>query len=219
MVSITRADANPTELGTVSFTVKFSKVVSGVTAGAFSLATTGLSGAAISGSPLCTGTTTTSCTVFVSTGSGDGTLGLNLVASPGIQDNVGNSLAGPFTGEVYDVIKNPPLVVSINRSGSTPTNASSVDFTVTFSEGVSGVDPTDFVTTYDGSLSGTSVSSVTPVTDTVYTVTVDTGSGSGNLGLNLVDDDTIRDFAHRSHITWEGSAKVTEIIPVTRRMS
>jgi LPXTG-site transpeptidase (sortase) family protein len=197
VVSITRVSASPTELGMVTFTVNFSEPVSGVIAGAFTLTTTGgQSDAAISGSPICVNLPNTSCIVSVTTGTGDGTLGLNLLASSGIHDNVGNTVAGPFTGEVYDVIKIAPEVVSINRAGSTPTNASSVDFTVTFSEGVSGVDPTDFVTTFDGTLGGISITGVTPVSDTVYTVTVNTGSGDGTLGLNLVDDDSIRDFAH-----------------------
>ena len=53
---------------------------------------------------------------------------------------------GNFTGQVYTIDTIAPFVQSINRT--TPagpvTNASSVSFTVTFSEAVTGVDPTDF---------------------------------------------------------------------------
>src|SRR5439155_1120423 len=86
----------------------------------------------------------------------------------------------------------PPTVSSINRVGSTPTNAASVQWTVTFSESVTGVDTGDFTLAASG-VSG----SITGVTGsgTTYTVTAGTGTGSGTLGLNLVDNDTIVDAA------------------------
>lgn len=83
----------------------------------------------------------------------------------------------------------PPVVVSINRAGANPTSAPTVDWTVTFSEAVSGVDTSDFFLAASG-LAGTSIISVTGG-PTVYTVTANSGSGVGTLGLNLVDDDTI----------------------------
>ncbi|HVQ38409.1 MAG TPA: Ig-like domain-containing protein, partial [Pyrinomonadaceae bacterium] len=79
-----------------------------------------------------------------------------------------------------------PTVLSSNRVESTPTNLQTVHFTVTFNEDVTGVDATDFVTTATGGLSGTSVTGVTPVTASQYTVTVDTGTGDGNLRLDVV---------------------------------
>src|SRR5688572_12412128 len=82
-----------------------------------------------------------------------------------------------------------PVVVSINRAGANPTTAATVDWTVTFSEAVSGVDTTDFALAISG-LSGSSIISVTGG-PTAYTVTANTGFGVGTLGLNLVDDDTI----------------------------
>ena len=84
-----------------------------------------------------------------------------------------------------------PQVASITRAGASPTDATSVDFTVKFSQPVSGVDPSDFVLTSAGStLTGTSVSSVSGSGDS-YTVSVATGSGSGTLRLDLVDNDSI----------------------------
>lgn len=82
-----------------------------------------------------------------------------------------------------------PVVVSINRAGANPTTAATVDWTVTFSEAVSGVDTSDFALAVSG-LSGTSIISVTGG-PTAYTVTANTGAGTGTLGLNLVDNDTI----------------------------
>ncbi len=83
----------------------------------------------------------------------------------------------------------PPIVVSINRAGASPTAAATVDWTVTFSEAVSGVDNADFFLAATG-LAGASIISVTGG-PTIYTVTANSGVGVGTLGLNLVDDDTI----------------------------
>jgi hypothetical protein len=87
-----------------------------------------------------------------------------------------------------------PAVVSINRADASPTNASSVSWTVKFSESVSGVDTTDFVLASTGLGGSPTVTNVAGSGDT-YTVTASTGSGSGTLGLNLGDDDTISDNA------------------------
>lgn len=85
----------------------------------------------------------------------------------------------------------PPVVVSIVRSDPDPTSAATVSWTVTFSEDVTGVDASDFALAISG-LAGSSIASVTggPLG---YTVTANTGYGTGTLGLNLVDDDTILD--------------------------
>ena len=69
-----------------------------------------------------------------------------------------------------------------------PTNAATVHCTVTFSESVTGVDAGDFTLAATG-LTGTSITGVTG-SGTTYTVTVNTGSGDGTLGLNLVDNDS-----------------------------
>lgn len=88
----------------------------------------------------------------------------------------------------------PPTVVSVIRADPNPTNAASVDFTVTFSENVTGVDTADFAPTKTGTIVGESVETVNggPI---VYTVTVNTGSGDGTLRLDAIDDDTILDLA------------------------
>ena len=85
----------------------------------------------------------------------------------------------------------PPTISSVNRTSATPTNLASMDFTVTFSESVTGVDAGDFSLTTSG-VSGAAVSEVSG-TGSVYTVTVNTGSGNGTIRLNVADDDTIID--------------------------
>jgi len=89
----------------------------------------------------------------------------------------------------------PPRVGSIVRAAGS-TNpvppGSTVTFTVTFSEAVTGVDSTDFVLTTTGDITGASVTGVTG-SGTTYTVTVSTGSGTGTIRLDVNDDDTIKD--------------------------
>jgi len=105
VISIVRADANPSSAASVAFTVMFDRAVSGVDATDFTLAATGVTGASIT-SVAGSGAT---WTVVVNTGSGNGTLGLNLVDNDSIRDatdaplgNVGNG-NGNFTGQEYTV--------------------------------------------------------------------------------------------------------------------
>ncbi len=103
----------------------------------------------------------------------------------------GSSLGGS-SALVIDGVA--PTASSINRTGTNPTNGSSVSYTVTFSESVTGVDATDFAVATTGSVTGASVGTVTG-SGTTRTVTVSTGTGEGSVGLNLVDDDSIVDVA------------------------
>lgn len=89
-----------------------------------------------------------------------------------------------------------PIVDSVVRAGVTPTKAATVDFTVTFSESVTGVNAADFTLTKTG-ITGGSIITVTGSADT-YTVTVNTGSGNGTIRLDVVDNDSIVDLASNS---------------------
>jgi len=85
-----------------------------------------------------------------------------------------------------------PTVTSINAASANPTApATIVAWTITFSASVTGVDATDFTLVQSGGVSGASITDVT-VSGTTWTVTANTGSGTGTLGLNLVDNDTIQ---------------------------
>jgi MSHA biogenesis protein MshQ len=88
-----------------------------------------------------------------------------------------------------------PTVLSINRASADPTSpATSVDWTVTFSESVTGVDAADFALVMGGGVTGAAITGVTG-SGTTWTVTAYTGAGAGTLGLNLADNDTIIDAA------------------------
>src|SRR5262245_34022450 len=76
-----------------------------------------------------------------------------------------------------------PTVVSIDRVGAAVSNANSIDFAVTFSEPVTGVDAADFQVAKTGTLTNN-----TPTITgggATYTVTVAGIAGNGSLGLNL----------------------------------
>jgi MSHA biogenesis protein MshQ len=84
-----------------------------------------------------------------------------------------------------------PAVTSISLASSNPTNpATVVSWTVIFNRSVTGVDAGDFALVPGGGVSGSSIAGVSG-SGTTWTVTANTGSGTGTLGLNLVDDDSI----------------------------
>ncbi len=105
-----------------------------------------------------------------------------------LKDAAGNdavlSLNGVGSTSAVLVDAVAPSVSSITRVSSATTNATSVDYTVTFAEGVTGVDAADFALTATGTAAGT-IASVTQVNASTYTVTVNTISGDGTLRLDL----------------------------------
>jgi Ca2+-binding RTX toxin-like protein len=109
----------------------------------------------------------------------------------------GNSASSnPSTNNIYGnsgvVFRVPPEVLSVAIAPPALTNASSVSFTVTFSKSVTGVDPTDFELVTTGAIANASITSVTGGGNT-FTVAVNTGTGSGTLGLRVLNDKTIKD--------------------------
>jgi hypothetical protein len=175
----------------VTFVVTFTEAVTGVGVADFDLTVTGISGASVTG---VSGSGAV-YTVTVSTGTGDGTLRLDIPTAATITDLAGNALSGlPFTGgQVYTVDKTAPGVTAITRADPNPTNAASVTFVVTFTEAVTGVGVADFDLTVTG-ISGASVTGVSG-SGAVYTVTVSTGTGDGTLRLDIPNTATITDLA------------------------
>ena len=88
----------------------------------------------------------------------------------------------------------PPTVTSIQRVSAATTSAATLSFTVTFSEPVSGVASGDFNLSAAGQITGANIKQVSG-SSSVYTVTVNTGSGNGTLGLTVPMGATIRDLA------------------------
>jgi prepilin-type N-terminal cleavage/methylation domain-containing protein len=116
------------------------------------------------------------------------TITLNVFAALGAGETA------PYAYSLSASMRTPtlfPSVASIGLVEASPTSASTVHWTVTFSEAVNGVDVADFVLVQAGGVSGATISSIAG-SGTSYTVTISSGSGSGTLGLNLVDDNSIK---------------------------
>jgi len=200
VVSSVPANANPTQAASVNFAVTFSDPVTGVNTSApfsdFILTTTGITGASITA---VTGTGATR-TVAVNTGTGNGTIRLDVLDNDNILDGSGKKLGGTGlqngdfnSGETYTIDKLLPVISSITRVNINPSAAARVSYLVTFSESVTGVDASDF------SLSTTSLvdATVRSVSGSGATriLTVNTGSGDGTIRLGAIDNDTILDLA------------------------
>ena len=86
-----------------------------------------------------------------------------------------------------------PSVVSIDRTGSTPTRSASVSWKATFSESVTSVGTDDFAAVTTGGISNVTISVVG--SGAVYTVTASMTATTGTIRLDLVDNDSIKDIA------------------------
>ena len=194
--SILRASANPTNISAVDYILTFSEAVTGVDVSDFSVSMSGINAAsvtAVSGSA-------DSYSVSVNTGTGDGTLLLQLLDDDSIVNASGKSLGGPgiqngsyVTAEAFSIDRTAPVVTSIIRAGPDPSTASNVDYIVTFSESVLGVDAGDF-SPDSSSIIYASVIGVNNV-NPFYIVTLNSGLGTGFLRLDFTDNDSISDLA------------------------
>ncbi|MBI5294995.1 MAG: S-layer homology domain-containing protein [Chloroflexi bacterium] len=114
-------------------------------------------------------------------------VGNNDVYAGGWFQDVNNNGAVLKTADyvaAYGIDTSFPVVTSITRASASPTLADSVEFTVTFSEDVTAV-TNDFTLNTTG-LSNAEITNVdAPFTKSVYIVTVNTGTGSGTLRLDV----------------------------------
>ncbi|NOY99820.1 MAG: hypothetical protein GXP40_11590 [Chloroflexi bacterium] len=112
-----------------------------------------------------------------SAGSGAFSFELDIINDDPDESNYDLTISGTRDGA-------PPFVTAIDRADSNPTKATSVDFTVTFSEAVSDIETGDFVLATTGTANGT-INSVSASSGTTVTATVNNVSGDGTLGLNF----------------------------------
>lgn len=119
------------------------------------------------------------------------------IVIPGINDDFSGGAPDIGANEYEYAVDTIPVVASIMRSDASPTPAASVNFTVNFSEAVTGVDLlppfSDFVLTTGSGITGAMISNVTPVSETTYIVGVNTGIGNGEIRLDVMDDNSIVD--------------------------
>jgi uncharacterized repeat protein (TIGR01451 family) len=194
-VSINQAigQNDPSTTSPINFTVVFTAPVSGFATGDVTLG--GTAGAT-------TGTVTeiapndgTTYNVAVGGMTSDGTVIATIAA--GVASGSSNAQNAASTSSDNSVSFAPPapVVTAIVRNGANPTNASSVQYSISFSGSVLNVDTSDFSLVASG-VSGASVTNVSGSNSTRI-VTVSTGTGNGTLGLNLIDDGTITDSSNR----------------------
>jgi hypothetical protein len=136
VTGIVRADPSPTGAASVRFNVTFGQSVVGVDVTDFSLAAAGVTGATISG--VSGGGAI--YVVTVAAGSGDGSLGLNLIDDDSISGfvsgvalggtGVGN---GDFTGQIYTIDRTAPAA-ALQPLQAVAQGTESYTFTVTYSD-------------------------------------------------------------------------------------
>lgn len=179
VLSVVRADGNPTNAAEVDYTVTFDSAVTGVDAADFSLATTGsIAGASVTN---VAGSGDT-YTVTVATGTGEGSIRLDVIDNDTITAGTFPFNAPYAAGEVYDVDRTGPTVTIDQAVGQAdPTAVSPVQFTVVFSEPV-----LDF-SSGDLTLSGTANPTTSSVSGgpTTYTVELSGMTANGTVIASL----------------------------------
>jgi len=169
--------------GTVQFTATFGTVISGISAANFSLATTGsISNAGISDVSTTLGST---YTITVSTGTGDGAIGLNLDNDTSLTPLITTSL--PFTGGTMTMDRTPPVATISAPSAAIVdgTGPSSVTYTVTYADAnfnTSNLTAPGITLNQTGTATGTiGVAG----SGTSYIVTISNITGIGTLGISV----------------------------------
>jgi hypothetical protein len=118
------------------------------------------------------------------------------VLIPGINDDFAGRAPDAGAHE-FAAVTYPPAILSITRVDANPTGAETVNFELTFSKPVTGVDVAppfaDFKLSGGSEVTGAAVMGVTTVSGSTYRTSVNTGAGNGTLRLDVVDDDTIID--------------------------
>ena len=188
--------STPTNADTLVYRATFSEGVTNVSASDFSVTGT---------TATVTAVTAVSSSVYDLTVSGgdlaalNGTVGLDFAVSQDITDLAGNLLptTEPTVDETYLFDNLAPSTTSFVRltPASTPTNADSLVFRTTFSETVVNVSSADFDVV---STSTASVTGVSPVSGTVYDITISGGNLAGfdgTVGIDLANTGNITDSA------------------------
>ncbi|HEX8998388.1 MAG TPA: choice-of-anchor Q domain-containing protein, partial [Blastocatellia bacterium] len=162
VLSIVRGNASPTSNGSVPFNVSFSESVTGVGNSNFTVAASGVVGASVA-SVLGSGSTRV---VTVNTGTGSGSVGLNMTNSTGVTDSQGAAISNlTFTGETYTIDKTAPTTSLIASNVSTA-GGTSYTFTVTYSDNTAinsaSLDNSDVTVTGPGGPLAVTFAGVTP---------------------------------------------------------
>ncbi|MCT7991379.1 Ig-like domain-containing protein [Laspinema olomoucense] len=178
--------SDPTAATTMNFAVVFSEPVTGFDGSDITLGgTAGATTATVT--PVGGDSKTYNVAVTGMTGAGTVTASVNVGAASDTAGNTSTASTSSDNEVSYD--NSIPTVTSIVPADANPSNAATVNYTVTFSETVTSVDASDF-SLVAGSIADAAITSVTGSGNT-YIVAVNTGTGDGTIQLELNDDDSI----------------------------
>jgi len=181
---VVSSSSSPTNTAEVDFMIHFSETVTGLTTSNFMMM-----GSSASASSILTVTGSgKDWTIRVRVG-GTGTVALMMMSSTGVQDSDGNPVGNMSVMSNYYQVA--PRILSMTRVTASPTSLGRVNYTVTFSESVTGLTPANFALVTTGG-SGAAVSAVTG-SGTTWTVTVDLGATAGSVALRLANSTGVRD--------------------------
>jgi uncharacterized repeat protein (TIGR03803 family) len=123
-------------------------------------------------------------------------------------------------GSIFELNAITPLATSIQAISTvfaSPTNLTSVQWTVAFAAAVTGVDATNFQLAVSG-LTGSPAITAVSGSGTNWTVTASTGSGAGTLQLNLTNAAGISPSVTNT-LPYTGQAYVIDLVPPTIAIS
>ena len=180
ITSITRQYATLTNTYYAAYNVVFSGAVTGLKPSNFSVTTSGLTGASVNS---VTGSGNT-YNVVAFTGSGDGTVILNLDNDLGVEPGVSTTL--PFAGDSYTIDKTPPSASPLTFSSDNANAAiANIGNTVSLVFGSSEAIQAPVVTI--GGHSVTAVSTGTNAYKASYTMTASDAYGRVHFTLSMTD--------------------------------
>jgi hypothetical protein len=182
IVSINRVQNTPTNLSSVQWTVTFTNAVSGVNVANFSLNFSGLSSPLITSVTPVGGSPATAWTVTASTGSGDGTLQLVMIAGDSVSATIANI---PFSGQVYSIDLVAPGISISPPAASIVNIGDATTYTVNYTDAnfnSSTLSTGGITLNKTGSANGTAIVSGA---GTTRTVTVTNLTGQGTIGISI----------------------------------
>ncbi len=148
---------------------------------------------------------------------------LNLSDGVGLYSVIAEDLAGNKSDnssiKPIRIDLTSPFVTSIKRSNSNPTQRSSVQYTVNFSESVYKLDVSHFDIAFTGTQDA-DISRLSASSGTSVTVTINNIAGEGSFGLNLVSTEGAMDVAGNALTgTFDGEVYKTNYAPTDLSVS
>ena len=202
------AQADPTTVNSIQFTVVFSTPVTGFTATDVVLGgTAGAANAAVNPSAPLDGTT---YTVVVTGMTQPGTVTAD-VATGAVEDVAGNDSLPSTSTDNEVTYQFPPPTVTIDQAAgqADPTGANAIQFTVVFSTAVTGFDETDVVLGGTAGASTGEVSESGPLDGTTYTVVVTGMTQPGTVTAHLAAGAAQDEFGSGSLASTSSDNQVT----------